>query len=48
MDVTTVLDRPGYRINKKKRIKGVVGQNHRVTKDEAINFFKNTLNIEVY
>ena len=48
MDVTTVLVRPGYRINKKKRVKGIVGKSHRVTKDEASNFFKDTLNIEVY
>jgi large subunit ribosomal protein L5 len=39
MNVSIALVRPGYRISK-RRNKGKVGKNHRITKDESIAFFQ--------
>ncbi|MGH9972418.1 MAG: 50S ribosomal protein L5, partial [Nitrososphaeraceae archaeon] len=40
MNVCISLSRPGYRILNKSN-PGKVGKNHRISKDEAIEFFKN-------
>ena len=47
MNVSAVLDRPGYRISKRNRAPGKVGKSHRVTRDESIDFFKRNFGIEV-
>ena len=47
MDVSVVLDRPGTRVMKRKRSKSRVGRNHKVTTDEAIEYFITNLKIEV-
>lgn len=39
MNVSIALVRPGYRISK-RRNKGKVGKNHRITKDESMAFFQ--------
>jgi large subunit ribosomal protein L5 len=46
MDVCISLTRPGYRIGK-KRDKRAIGKNHRISKDEAIKFFKEEYGAEV-
>ncbi|MBI4257888.1 MAG: 50S ribosomal protein L5 [Thaumarchaeota archaeon] len=48
MDVAVVLERPGYRVARRRRGRSSVGRRHRVTKDEAIEFFKRELGVEVY
>lgn len=40
MDFYVILKRPGSRVALKKRKNGRIGLNHRVTKDEAQNWFK--------
>lgn len=40
MDFYVVLGRPGNRVSRRKRCISKVGPNHRVTKDDAINWFK--------
>ncbi|SRR5581483_1058604 len=40
MDVNVVLIRPGYRIARKSRKSARIGKNHRINKDEAMEFFK--------
>ena len=40
MDFFVVLGRPGNRVSRKKHCAGRVGPNHRVTKDDSINWFK--------
>jgi large subunit ribosomal protein L11e len=35
MDIYCVLDRPGFRVNKKKRSMARIGNKHKITKDEA-------------
>jgi len=47
MDVSVVLERPGTRVMKRKRANSRVGSNHKVTSDEAIEYFKTNLKIEV-
>ncbi len=46
MDVCTALTRRGYRISK-KRNPSRIGKNHKITKDEAIDFFKTKFGVDV-
>jgi large subunit ribosomal protein L5 len=46
MDVCVSLTRPGYSISKKRNPKRV-GKNHRITKDESIEFFKSNFGVVV-
>jgi large subunit ribosomal protein L5 len=47
MNVSTVLERPGYRVARRLRNRSKIGKHHRVTKEEAISFFKNNFSVEV-
>jgi large subunit ribosomal protein L5 len=47
MDVCIALERKGYRVARRKIRKSKIGKWHRVTKQEAIEFFKNVLKVEV-
>jgi large subunit ribosomal protein L5 len=47
MDVTVVLERPGYRVARRKRARSRVGKGHRVSREEAIAFFQEELGVEV-
>jgi large subunit ribosomal protein L11e len=42
MDFFVVLTRPGRRVSKRKSRQSRVGKNHRITKDQAIEWFKKT------
>ena len=46
LDVCVTLERPGYRV-KKKRINRKVGKKHRITKDEAIGFMSESFGLKV-
>jgi large subunit ribosomal protein L5 len=46
MDVCVSLTRPGYRISKKRNPKRI-GKNHRISKGESIDFFKQKFGVEV-
>jgi len=46
MDVCVVLRRRGYRVARRKIAKSKVGKNHRITKEETIEFLK-SLGVEV-
>jgi len=46
MDICTSLTRPGYRVSK-KRNPSKIGKKHKITKDEAIDFFKNEFGVDV-
>ncbi|MCP8312531.1 MAG: 50S ribosomal protein L5 [Candidatus Methylarchaceae archaeon HK02M1] len=48
LDVSVVLERPGYRISRRRRARSKVGKNHIATQDEAIKFFKEILGVDVY
>ena len=47
MDVAIALERPGYRVSRRSRIPAKIGKEHRISKDEAIAFFKERLSVEV-
>lgn len=47
MDVNVVLVRPGYRIARKSRKRAKIGKSHRITKEDAISFFKEQFGAEV-
>jgi large subunit ribosomal protein L5 len=47
MDVSIVLNRPGYRIAKKSRNSGKIGKKHRINRDEAIEFFSQQYGVGV-
>jgi large subunit ribosomal protein L5 len=40
MDVNVTLSRPGYRIARKSRKSAKIGKEHRINKDEAMEFFR--------
>lgn len=40
MDFYVVLDRPGYRVPKRRQRQSKVGKSHRVTKEDAIKWFQ--------
>jgi len=47
MDISIVLNRPGYRIAKKSRKSAKIGKTHRINREEAIEFFKQEYGVEV-
>lgn len=46
-EVNVVLERPGYRVKKRDRKPGEVGENHEVSNKEAIEFAEEKLGFEV-
>lgn len=47
MDVMVSVERPGYRVARRRRARSKVGSGHRVTRDEAMEFIKNRFGTEV-
>lgn len=47
MDVSVVLERPGYRVMRRRRATSHVGSKHKVTSEDAVEYFKTSLNVEV-
>ncbi|HZW56358.1 MAG TPA: 50S ribosomal protein L5 [Nitrososphaerales archaeon] len=47
MNVSAVLERPGYRVARRTRAKSSVGKTQRVGRDESIEFFKRNFGVEV-
>ncbi|MHB8565997.1 MAG: 50S ribosomal protein L5 [Nitrososphaerales archaeon] len=47
MNVSAVLERPGYRVAKRSRATGKVGKFHRVGREDAIAYLKQNFGIEV-
>ncbi len=47
MDVMVTLERPGYRVTRKKRGRSKVGRSHKVTPDEARNFVSTIYGVQV-
>jgi large subunit ribosomal protein L5 len=46
MDVCAALKRPGYRISA-RRNPNKIGKNHRITKDESMEYFKSQFGVEI-
>jgi len=47
MDVCVTLERPGYRVARRRRKRAKVGKSHRVTREEAIEFISKTFGVKV-
>ena len=47
MDVMATVERPGYRIARRKRGRSKIGRGHRVTPEEAVEFIRNRFGTEV-
>lgn len=47
LNVSVLLERPGYRVARRARRTARVGKAHVVTRDEAIEFFKNKFGVTV-
>lgn len=46
-DVLVSLERPGYRVKRRKYCKGKVGKNHIISREEAIEFVKEKFGVSV-
>ncbi|MGQ9679459.1 MAG: 50S ribosomal protein L5 [Candidatus Bathyarchaeia archaeon] len=47
MDIIVHVERPGYRVKRRRRAKSKIGRPHRLTKEEAIEFIKNRFGIGI-
>ena len=47
MDISIALRRPGYSIAKKRQGGGRIGKAHRITKQEAMEFFRQEYGVEI-
>ncbi len=47
MDVCVTLERPGYRVKRRKRRKAAIGKKHLITREEAIEFVQKRFGVEV-
>jgi large subunit ribosomal protein L5 len=47
MNVSVVMERPGFRVARRTRARSAIGASHRVAKDEAISYFKEKLGTEI-
>ncbi|MDI9620060.1 MAG: 50S ribosomal protein L5 [Candidatus Nezhaarchaeota archaeon] len=46
-DVCIAVERPGYRVSRRRRKKSKIGKNHRVTKRESINFIQEVFGVKL-
>jgi large subunit ribosomal protein L5 len=47
MNITVCIERPGYRVKRRRKGKAKVPYRHRVTPDESMVFVKNKFNVEI-
>ncbi|MBP2029230.1 large subunit ribosomal protein L5 [Methanohalophilus levihalophilus] len=47
MDISVIVNRPGYRINKRRVVKRKIPTSHRITKEDTISFFQDKYAVEV-
>ncbi|HDD72351.1 MAG TPA: 50S ribosomal protein L5, partial [Candidatus Bathyarchaeota archaeon] len=47
MDVCVSVERPGYRIMRRKRCRTKIPRKHRVSREEAIRFIEEKFNVKV-
>jgi large subunit ribosomal protein L5 len=47
MNISAVLERSGYRVARRNRAPARIGRSHRVSRDEAIEYFKQNFGVEV-
>jgi large subunit ribosomal protein L5 len=47
LEVAITLERPGYRIKKRKYIKSKIGKNHLITREDAMEYVKTKFNVNI-
>lgn len=47
MDIAVVVNRPGYRVSKRRIAKRKIPTSHKITKEDTISFFKDKYAVEV-
>lgn len=47
MDIAITLERPGYRVARRRRKRAKIPKRHRVTKEEAMEFLKQNFNVQI-
>ena len=47
MDVMATVERPGFRVGRKRRAKSRVGRSHKVSREESIEFISQIFGVEV-
>lgn len=47
MDVCVSMEKPGYRVKRKRRVKSKVGKRQKLTREEAINYVKETFGVKI-
>ena len=47
MDISVTIERPGYRVKRRRIAKRVIPHKHRVTKDETMRYISEKFNVEV-
>ncbi|WP_135613194.1 50S ribosomal protein L5 [Methanococcoides sp. AM1] len=47
MDINVVVNRPGYRVNKRRVMKRKIPTSHKISKEDTISFFKENYGVEV-
>ena len=47
MDIIVALERPGYRVSRRRRKRSSIGRRHYVTREEAIEFLTKILGVKV-
>ncbi|NQV08596.1 50S ribosomal protein L5 [Candidatus Woesearchaeota archaeon] len=47
LEVCITLERPGYRIKKRRRMRKKISKNHQITKQDSMEFMKKEFNVEV-
>ena len=47
MDVSVALERPGFRVKRRRRARSKVGTEHLLSPDEAISFIREEFNVEI-
>ncbi len=47
LEVAVTLERPGFRIKKRKILPKKIGQHHQITKEEALQFIQQKFNTEI-
>lgn len=47
LEVAITLERPGYRVKRRKIKRGKIPNRHKISKEEAINFVKNKFSVKI-
>lgn len=47
MNINIHLERPGYRVKRRRRCSSEIGRGHKITREDAIKFMKETFSVQI-